>query len=284
MYNRKGVMGLRLPRLKEKPFEGIPHGYSLGASKMIHVIRMISQVIEVALLWSWYRKITIDRPVFITGPFRSGTTILEKIIAEHPKIAYFWYLTNVYYKAPVLGFWMSHLLQSLGVLDKKSIPAIHNPRISITVLDPYECEWVWSQSTKNQWDEACRDVTAGADFSNPRFERYLFSLIRRHIMANDASRFLNKNPVNCLRLPYLHKLFPDARFITIVRHPVDTIISHYRAANRMRDVLYNDEKTKRIFNEYLHIDLLTIRIKSQNYEQTLAIDQEHPLLGIANQW
>ncbi|UCD37292.1 MAG: sulfotransferase [Fidelibacterota bacterium] len=236
------------------------------------------------MLWPWYRTIAIDRPIFIIGPFRSGTTILEKIISEHPSVAYFWYLTNVYYKAPVVGFWTTRLLQRLGIIDGDSIPALHNPRIPITLLDPYECEWVWSQSTRNLWDENCTNITAGADFSDPRFERYLFGMIRRHILTNGASRFLNKNPVNCLRMSYLCKLFPDARFITIVRDPIDTIVSHYRTAEHMQRILYSDAKVKRAFQEKIRTDVLLIRIKTRNYARTLELDREHPLLGWANQW
>lgn len=277
-------IGRRLLRLPEKPLEGVPHGYSLASSWLIRLTNRIAEALERVLLWSWTRQIAIDRPIFVVGPYRSGTTILEQIIAAHADVAHFWYLTNVYSRSPVTGYGMAHLLRTLGVLDGASVLSVHNPRISFTMLSPYECEWVWSQSEKSLWDERCTDLTVGSEFSDPRFERYLRSMIRRHILVQRATRFVNKNPVNCLRIGYLHRLFPDARFVTIVRHPVDTVLSHHRAAARMRRVVYADARVRRTFQVDLHIDILSMCIKTRTYAQTLALDQVHPLLGIANQW
>lgn len=275
---------MKLLRLREKPLEGITHGYSLAASWSTRLTDRLLHFPERALLSPWYRRIRIDRPIFIIGPFRSGTTILEKIISEHPGVGYFRYASNIFPKAPVSGHLFLTLLWTLGVLDRDHVALVHNPRFLSSALSPYECEWIWSQSAKNLWDERCADLTAGADFSDPAFERYLFSVIRRHMMLQRGSRFLNKNPVNCVRLRYLKRLFPDARFVTIVRDPIDTIVSHYRNMLRIQQVFYGDPATERILKDQLHMDLLSMRIKTRNYAQHLALEREHPLLGIANQW
>jgi len=268
----------------EKPLEGIPRGYSLLSHPLDKWLGLIGSSLERAVLRPWCRRISIDRPIFIIGAFRSGTSILEHIIAQHPDVGHFWFLTNVCYRAPVICYWLAHLAQALGLLERERIPFIHNPRIKFTVFSPYECEWVWSQSKKNLWDGHCTDLTAGADFSDPRFERYLLDLIQRHLWIQRATRFMNKNPVHCLRMEYLHKLFPDARFIHLVRDPLATVISHYRTAARMQRVIYSDARVKRIFQERLRVDVLTMRIKTRNYALTLALDRIHPLLGIAHQW
>jgi hypothetical protein len=277
-------MGKRLLRLKEKPLENVPHGYSLSCSGFVRLFNSLFQYVEPALLWLWYRRIPLDRPIFIIGPFRSGTTILEEIIAGHPSVGYFGWFTNVYHRAPVAAYLATRLLFALGVVDRKKIPPLHNPRVRQNILNPYECEWVWSQSKDSQWDDNLLDLTVGPEFSDADFERYLFSIIRRHLFIHRATRFLNKNPVNCLRMGYLRKLFPDARIVTIVRDPIDTIRSHYRTATRVERVWYPDPKTKRIIQDYLHIDMLSMRIKTRNYAQVLALTQKHPLLGIARQW
>lgn len=264
--------------------EGLPHGYSLATRPYVRLMDVVASTLEWALLWPWCRRIAIDRPIFIVGAFRSGTTILEHIIAEHASVGYFWFLTNVFSRAPVTGYWAARVAMALGIFDRDRVPFVHNPRLTFTTFSPYECEWVWSHSKKSLWDERCADLTVGAGFSDPRFERYLFSLIRRHMLIQRATRFMNKNPVNCLRMGYLRKLFPDARFVTIVRDPLDTILSHYRTAARMQRVIYPDARVKRAFQAGLHMDMLTMRVKTRTYAQTLALDQVHPLLGIANQW
>jgi DNA polymerase III psi subunit len=162
--------------------------------------------------------------------------------------------------------------------------AVHNPRIDYMILSPYECEWVWSQSSRGLWDADCQDVTAEEDFSDPSFERYMRSMFQRHMLIHRASRFLSKNPVNCLRIGYLHKLFPDAKIVTIVRDPLDTVLSHYQAALRMEDIFHNDPETRLMLQERLHMDLLSMVIKTLNYAKSQELKAEHRLLGIANQW
>jgi hypothetical protein len=273
-----------LLRLPEKPVEGLIHGYSLSTWLPVRLMDLVAQHPERVLFWPWHGHIAIARPIFILGAFRSGTTLLERIIAAHPNVGHFWFLTNVSHRSPVTGYGTARLLQALGILDRESVPIIHNPRIPSALFSPYECEWVWSHSKKSLWDERCTDLTVGADFSDPPFERYLFSLIRRHLWVQRASRFMNKNPVNCLRVGYLHKLFPDARFVAIVRDPLDTVLSHHRTATRVEHIVGADARVGCIFDKRLRMTMLTVRIKTHTYAQTLALDQEHPLLGIANQW
>lgn len=277
-------MGRRPQRLREKPLENVLHGYSLSQSPLFNLSNKLFEYLERSLLLPFYGSKPIERPIFIVGPFRSGTTILEKIVAEHPEIAHFMYITNVWYLAPVTGYTTMNLLLASGVLDRDSMLAVHNPRIEYMILSPYECEWVWSQSSRGLWDDRCQDVSAGEDFSDPTFERYLRSMFQRHILIHRASRFLSKNPVNCLRIGYLHKLFPDARIITIVRNPLDTVLSHYQAAKRMEEIFHDDPETKHMLQDRLHMDLLSMVIKTPNYAEALALNSEHRLLGIAKQW
>ena len=271
-------------RFREKPLDGVVHGYSLRSKWWAKRVAVAMEMPERVLLWPWYRRIPIDGPIFIIGVYRSGTTILEKIIAEHSSVGHFWYLTNVNTLSPVTCYYTLRLFHAIGFLDHEPIPSIHNPRIKFTAYAPCECEDIWSHSNRGQWGDNCTDLTVGANHTDPRFERYLFSMIRRHMLVEKATRFINKTPVNCLRMPYLRKLFPDARFVYVVRDPIDTIVSHHLAAAHMQRIIYPDPEIKRCFQEDLRIDLLSERIKTANYARTLELDREHPLLGIANQW
>jgi len=276
-------MGRNWLRLREKPVEGFVHGYSLAGRAAIHWLDRAAEGPERALLWPWTRRLAIDRPILVVGAFRSGTTILERIVADHPRVGHFWFLTNVYCRSPVTGYGLARLLQQIGVLDRDSVPIAHNPRIPTAMLSPFECEWLWSRSKKNPWDETCTDLTAGSDHSDPPFERYLFSLVRRHLLVQRGTRFINKNPINCLRLGYLQRLCPDARFVYIVRDPLDTILSHQRMAERVEGIV-RSAGLQRLAATELRMPTLAARIKTPTYAQTLALDREHPLLGVANQW
>lgn len=283
-YRKQGLIVKNPFKLNEEKLDGVSHGYSLAASGSMRLLNSVAQWPEKLLLWPLYGLRKIDRPIFVVGPFRSGTTILEKIIGDHPDVGHFTYMSNVYFQAPITGYILMNILWRIGFLDQQILSAVHNPRVKYTMFSPYECEWIWSQTRRGLWAPDVKDISLGVDYSDPEFESYLRSMIKRHMLFQRSRRFLSKNPVSCLRLDYLHKLFPDARFVTIVRNPLDTVLSHYRMSSHMEKVFYQNPQTKWILQEGLHMDLLSMRIKTPSYDRTMDLNQEHALLSLANQW
>jgi hypothetical protein len=271
-------------RLKEDPLPGVSHGYSLGASGSVEIMDRIAGPIERVLLWPFYAWRKIDRPIFMVGTYRSGTTILETIVGEHPDVGYFMYVTNLYRRAPLTGYLSMRLMWALGVLDYAWTPPVHNPRVPFTNVSPYEAELVWSQCKRGQWKKECADITLDASYSDPRYERYIRSMIRRHLLVRGASRFMNKNPMNSLRIGFLNRLFADARFVAISRNPVDTVLSQYRTAEVLNQRYRESPLFQEVIQERLRIDMLNLRVKTRTFARTLELDKEHRMLGIANQW
>jgi hypothetical protein len=269
---------------REAAIEGIPRGYSLALNKTLLRLNDLCAWPERIALSPWSRRIPIDRPIFVIGAFRSGTTVLEQTLTSHPQIGSFSFFTNVAYLAPVGGHYLLHFLNWLGLVDGRRQPYLHNPRLVFTPRSAFECEWVWAQAGKNLWDPACTDLTTDASFTNPGFESTLRSIIRRHLLVQRVRRFLNKNPIHLLRLGYLHRLFPDARFVYILRDPLATVLSHYRMVQRIAEVIHPHPRARQAVEQGLHLDVLTPRIKTRQYARTLELEQIHPLLGIAHQW
>jgi hypothetical protein len=62
----------------------------------------------------------------------------------------------------------------------------------------------------------------GADDVTRREREYVYCAIR---LWTRGARFVDKTPENCLRVPYLHALFPDATFVFLRRRAADNVNS-----------------------------------------------------------
>jgi hypothetical protein len=63
---------------------------------------------------------------------------------------------------------------------------------------------------------------------NDEFADFYRNHIRKLLLARDGKRYLAKGNYNVARLAYIHELFPDARFVVPIRHPLTHIASLMR--------------------------------------------------------
>jgi hypothetical protein len=155
----------------------------------------------------------VTAPIFPLGNFRSGTSFLEKVIADHFDVGHFTYTSQIFPRAPIIT---SATVRRVPALNKPMKP-FHVPN-DVTVESPYEGEPIWRFCTNHCWTDEPSNVLDGR-FEDRRFERTLQAAINKHLISQGKSRFVNKNPWNTLRIGYLDKLYPDAKFVYIVRHP-----------------------------------------------------------------
>lgn len=52
------------------------------------------------------------------------------------------------------------------------------------------------------------------------------------VRLEPGDRLVDKNPLNLLRLPIIHRIFPNARIVLALRHPCDVILSNYMQSFR----------------------------------------------------
>lgn len=68
------------------------------------------------------------------------------------------------------------------------------------------------------------DVLGARDASDS-VKRYIRSRFERHLARHGGRRVLEKTPANCLRVPFIMEVFPEAQFIHVVRDGRDVAIS-----------------------------------------------------------
>ncbi|MFB6182332.1 MAG: sulfotransferase [Candidatus Magasanikbacteria bacterium] len=122
-----------------------------------------------------------EKPVFIVGSQRSGTTILEKIIAQSNEVCD-WSEANYIWNEHFYNFFSNNLKKTIPDFRGRGIHAYEIPK-------------------------------KGWSYSEEKVKR-LFGV---YCFIHRKSRILHKSPFNTLRLQLLKKFFPECKIINVAR-------------------------------------------------------------------
>lgn len=142
----------------------------------------------------------VKNPIFIIGTGRSGSTIFHQILSEHPNLAWLSICCRHFPSKPEINRLLMHLIDCpiLGSLLKKKV----HPR------EYYEFWDHWCRG----FSEPCRDLVA-ADV-NPVNRKVTVPLSK--MLTQTRNRLLIKI-TGWPRVGFLRQIFPDAKFIHILR-------------------------------------------------------------------
>lgn len=146
-------------------------------------------------------SVPVRRPVFIVGVGRSGSTVFHQMMARHPRTAW---LSRLSEKLPT-RVWPNQLL--LRALDFGGFT-----RWATRSADPSEA-YAWWDHRFPGFSRPCRDLVA-SDLTGQVRDRLQADLAR--IVSRRRPHLLVKI-TGWSRIGYLKALFPDARFIHVVR-------------------------------------------------------------------
>jgi hypothetical protein len=171
-------------------------------------ISTLMQRLENRLYNRSVQHVVIEKPIFIVGCHRSGTTVLYETLAQHPDLVYFTNASSLLPHTPILT---NQVINLFGEIKQK-VERFSQDELQISHKTPSEGIRIWElyASVNNDY---CLDET----YNNPEMDDYLKLIIKKHLKYFQGQRFINKNPDNSVRIRYLNKLFPDAYFIHIVR-------------------------------------------------------------------
>jgi Sulfotransferase family len=165
----------------------------------------------------------VDRPVYICGLPRAGTTITLQMLSEHPDV-----VTHKYadFLMPYMPYAWNKVFPRIPVdAMRKPVPRIHRDRIEVT-RDSAEMgeEILWEHFFPHIHEETNYTVLDGTT-SNPAFERFYDEHLRKLALVRGRSRYVSKAIMCVVRMQYLRKIFPDARFLLYIRNPIDHVAS-----------------------------------------------------------
>lgn len=172
-------------------------------------------------------KPEIVAPLFIIGHWRSGTTFVHNVLSRDPQ---FGYCTTYQTVFPHMMLYGSSFFKPLAALCMPKTRPTDN--LELTVEQPQEEEFALTNMTPAayyhfwslpQQAELYRDKYLFLDSctaeERAEFCHSVQKMMQIALHCQNKSRFLSKNPPHTARIALLHRMFPDAKFIYLVRNP-----------------------------------------------------------------
>lgn len=197
------------------------------------------------LFYPQHQAQKVEKPVFIVGNFRSGTTLLHRLLAKDERFTGMksWEI----FIAPSITqrkfvHWIMKINRFIGnpiqkIIDKfekalRQYSYMHPTGLNKIEEDGHVFLHTWS--TYNifaffpfpnlvrqyiYYDEEVPEDQKEQDMT------YYKEVLQRHIYANKGKRYISKSPTYSPKVKTLHKKFPDAKFINLVRSPLRVVPS-----------------------------------------------------------
>ena len=243
LESRLKKMRSKTQNQREFPMMGYA-GYA--TSKIFNALKPLSFLldrIETLRLYNDIHNLTIDKPIYITGVARAGTTIVLEMLSKHPDLASHRYKHLL---MPYIPHWFSQITK-LTKFYTKPFERLHKDGIFVTRESPEAVEEIfWQEFFKNSHNENVSNLIGG-NVSNPRFERFYRNHIKKLIYSQNASRYLAKNNYSLTRLEYLLEIFPSSKFLLIIRNPINQVASLIKQTKLFMKI----EHKKPILHEWL---------------------------------
>ncbi len=181
----------------------------------------------------------VDRPIYILGLPRAGTTITLEMVSRHPESASHRHVDFPNLFTPYL--WNS-FVSRLGLEKETPHERLHRDGLMVTALSPEAGEEsLWTRFIPGLHAED-RSVVLTRDDHHPRFESFYRDHIRKLLLVRGRRRYVAKGNYNVTRLAYILKMFPDARFLLLVRHPFHQVASLLKQDRLFTRLFANDSR------------------------------------------
>ncbi len=197
------------------------------------------------LFYPEHQNQNIEQPIFIVGNFRSGTTLLHRLLAKDDRFTGMksWEI----YVAPSIVQrrfirWLMKINRYIGNPARRIITAfekalreysyMHKTGLDAVEEDGQIFLHIWSSYNLFAFfpfpDLVRNYIYYDDEVSEQQKEidmQYYQEVLKRHIYAYGGKRYIAKNPTYSPKVRTLHEKFPDAKFINLVRNPMRVIPS-----------------------------------------------------------
>jgi omega-hydroxy-beta-dihydromenaquinone-9 sulfotransferase len=216
------------------------------------------------ILFPGHKTQPIEKPLFILGNLRSGSTFLHRLLSRDVETFTSMTIWDIYLTPSVTqkkltqlvsrldNKWGGHLHRLLYDFDRRTLGKYKIHRISF--FQPEEDENLLFHSWDSYWlsflfpfagkmpDHGHFDEALPLEHKRHIMTFYR-SMLQRHLYATGKKYFVSKSPAFSPKIETLLEFFPDARIIYLARNPLDMLPSTISWINYARGV-FTEPKEK----------------------------------------
>lgn len=211
--------------------------------------------VEDGLFGKRFERCDSDRPVFITGLPRAGTTLLLEILAATPEFASHRYRDMPFVLTPLLWEMTAGRFRRTTASQERA----HGDGMRIGPDSPEALEEVLWLAFEGDQYESDR-IRPWGDRVHPEFEAFFRSHLKKIILIRDPDdadctrRYVSKNNLNIARTGLLLSLFPDCRILVPFRDPMSQAASLLRQHLHFLGIHGRDAFAKEYMRKIGHFD------------------------------
>lgn len=210
--------------------------------------------LEKKLFGKNWQNIPVFKPIFITSLPRAGTTILLESLSRLPHTISHTYRDMPFVLSPVIWDKFSKNLRKKSIKRERA----HGDGLYINEDSPEAFEEII-------WRKFFPSFYRGQSLElwhlpiDKAFGDYFKEHIRKLILTRQnvppcTARYISKNNGNIARLDALRYLFPDAKILVPVRHPVEHSISLWRQHKNFKKKHKKDQFSIRYMRDVGHYE------------------------------
>ena len=238
--------------------------YRLITSFLFSFSNSFFSILEKLIYGRRVKKTKLEAPVFIIGHWRSGTTLLHNLMSMdkqfiYPNMGAMLFPSHFLLTEPMLKHVVKRLLPKqrpmdnmpvtwdLPQEDETSIMLLHlmSPYLAIGFSDQAE--------VYDRYYELDQLTPREASIWKKTFIYFMKKLTYK---AGGNKHVLLKSPTHTFRVPFLLKMFPDARFVYIYRNPYKV----YNSTLHLRRTMFGDNGFAPLDMEKVEEDMSNIYV------------------------
>jgi hypothetical protein len=219
----------------------------MGMAFAISIVSVINSTLRLMSEMLYRRRaerVQLEHPpLFVVGHWRTGTTWLHELLVKDERMAFpttyqcmvpHHFLLSDRFLSPLVNW----LMPKNRPMDDMPV-GMNRPQedefalMNLGLGSPY-LEWAFPNRHQRYDEFLTLQPLSAAERDH---WKKIFDWFVRRLTLQNPKRLVMKSPTHTARIATLLELYPEARFVHVVRNPLDTIPSTIRTWTRMTDAM-----------------------------------------------